>query len=161
MTEVSRNLRNVFFHKVPPILKLEVGFFSDRKKFFADFRKYCNFFLLDFFSSESSKHQKLIQTTAKLPLGKLFCVHTSLSQLPSRESEVKVKVKVKWSETKKVLWFFLVFIEIKSRWKKIAVFSKICEKLFSIGKKSDFKFQNRGYFPKKNVPQISWNFGHN
>jgi len=39
MTEVSRNLRNVFFHKIPPILKLEVGFFSDRKKFFADFRK--------------------------------------------------------------------------------------------------------------------------
>ena len=60
------------------------------------------------------------------------------------ESEVKVKVKWKWSETKKVLWFFF-FIEINFRWKKYIQFSKICEKLFSIGKKSDFKFQNRGY----------------
>ena len=33
MTEVSRNLRNIFFRKIPPILKLEVGFFSDRKSF--------------------------------------------------------------------------------------------------------------------------------
>ena len=39
MTEVSRNLRHIFLTKIPPILKLEVGFFSDRKKFFADFRK--------------------------------------------------------------------------------------------------------------------------
>ena len=76
-----------------------------------------------------------------------------------------VKVKWKWSESevrqKRFSDFFLLFIEIKSRWKKFAVFSKICEKLFSIGKKSDFKFQNRGYFVKKNIPQISWNFGHN
>ena len=33
MTEVSRILRNIFFPKIPPILKLEVGFFSDRKTF--------------------------------------------------------------------------------------------------------------------------------
>ena len=33
MTEVSANLRNIFFPKIPPILKLEVGFFSDRKTF--------------------------------------------------------------------------------------------------------------------------------
>ena len=38
MTEVSRNLRHIFLTKIPPILKLEVGFFSDRN-FFADFRK--------------------------------------------------------------------------------------------------------------------------
>ena len=85
-------------------------------------------------------------------------IQASLSYLdlppPSRESEVKVRQK-RFSD------FFLLFIEIKSRWKKFAVFSKICEKLFSIGKKSDFKFQNRGYFVKKNIPQISWNFGHN
>jgi len=53
------------------------------------------------------------------------------------------------------------FIEINFRWNKHIQFSKICEKLFSIGKKSDFKFQNRGYFGQKNMPQISWNFGHN
>ena len=44
MTEVSRNLRNIFFPKIPPILKLEVGFFSAKKKFFADFPKYGKFF---------------------------------------------------------------------------------------------------------------------
>ena len=33
MIEVSRILRNIFFPKIPPILKLEVGFFSDRKTF--------------------------------------------------------------------------------------------------------------------------------
>ena len=66
-----------------------------------------------------------------------------------------------WWMIQKVSPIFFFFIEIKSRWKKFAVFSKICEKLFSIGKKSDFKFQNRGYFGQKNMPQISWNFGHN
>ena len=33
MTEVSTILRNIFFPKIPLILKLEVGFFSDRKTF--------------------------------------------------------------------------------------------------------------------------------
>ena len=33
-----------FFPKILPILELEVGFFSTKKKFFADFPKYGNFF---------------------------------------------------------------------------------------------------------------------
>ena len=33
MTEVSQHLRNIFFHKIPQILKLEVGFFSIKKSF--------------------------------------------------------------------------------------------------------------------------------
>ena len=33
MTEVSRNLRNIFLAKIPPILKVEVGIFSDTKFF--------------------------------------------------------------------------------------------------------------------------------
>ena len=33
MSEVSKDLRNIFFPKIPPILKLEVGFYSDRKTF--------------------------------------------------------------------------------------------------------------------------------
>ena len=45
MTEVSRILRNIFFPKIPPILKLEVGFFSAKKKIFQDFPKYAKFFL--------------------------------------------------------------------------------------------------------------------
>ena len=34
MSEVSKDLRNIFFPKIPPILKLKVGFFSSKKKFF-------------------------------------------------------------------------------------------------------------------------------
>ena len=57
--------------------------------------------------------------------------------------------------------FLGVFSEIKFRWNKCAAIWKICEKHFFTGKKSDFKFQNRGYFRKKNVPQNLSNFGHN
>ena len=38
-------MRKFFFPKIHPILKLEVGFFSGKKKFFADFPKYGKFFL--------------------------------------------------------------------------------------------------------------------
>ena len=37
MSEISANLKNIFREQKPPILKLEVGFFSDRKTF-------CRFF---------------------------------------------------------------------------------------------------------------------
>ena len=40
MAEVSRNLRNIFLVKIPPILKIEVGFFSGKKKKIEDFPKY-------------------------------------------------------------------------------------------------------------------------
>merc|ERR1711884_906822 len=33
MSEVSKDLRNIFFPEIPLILKIEVGFFSDRKTF--------------------------------------------------------------------------------------------------------------------------------
>ena len=33
----------IFFFKIPPILKIEVGFFSGKRKFFADFPKYGKF----------------------------------------------------------------------------------------------------------------------
>ena len=33
MSEVSKDLRNIFFPKIPRIFELEVGFFSDRKTF--------------------------------------------------------------------------------------------------------------------------------
>ena len=56
---------------------------------------------------------------------------------------------------KKFSDFFDFFLELKFRWEKFAVFWKIFEKLFFSGKKSNFKFQNPGYFGEKNVPQIS------
>ena len=33
MSEISANLKNIFWSRKPPILKLEVGFFSDKKTF--------------------------------------------------------------------------------------------------------------------------------
>ena len=33
MSEISANLKNSFWSQKPPILTLEVGFFSDRKRF--------------------------------------------------------------------------------------------------------------------------------
>ena len=59
MTEVSRNLRHIFLAKIPPILKLEVGFFSDRKKFFADFRKYCKFFPPGLYFNKNQKNRRM------------------------------------------------------------------------------------------------------
>ena len=55
MTEVSRNLGNIFFRKIPPILKLEVGFFSDRKFFWKIFQKWRNFFHLKYISIKKIK----------------------------------------------------------------------------------------------------------
>ena len=57
--------------------------------------------------------------------------------------------------------FLGVFSELKFRWNKCAEFWKILKKLFFCGKKSNFKFQNPGYFGEKNVLQNSLNFGHN
>ena len=51
---------------------------------------------------------------------------------------------------KKGSLFFWFFLEIYFRWKKCAVFWEICEKLFFSEKKSNFKFENLGYFEKKN-----------
>ena len=47
----------IFFPKIFTILKLEVGFFSTKKNFFADFSKYDNFFYLNFISKK--KNQKI------------------------------------------------------------------------------------------------------
>ena len=33
MTEVSENVQNIFGPKIPPLLNIEVGFFSDKKSF--------------------------------------------------------------------------------------------------------------------------------
>ena len=44
MTEVSRNYRNIFLAKIPPILKVEVGFFSVQNFSRIFFPKYSTFF---------------------------------------------------------------------------------------------------------------------
>ena len=52
MSEVSKDLRNIFFPKIPRILELEVGFFSTKKKFFQDFFLPENLFHLNFISKK-------------------------------------------------------------------------------------------------------------
>ena len=60
MTEVSTDLRNIFFHKIPPILKLEVGFFSDKKSFSQIFQNTANFFYLNLISKKTPKKSENI-----------------------------------------------------------------------------------------------------
>ena len=58
MSQVSKDLRNIFFPKIPPILKLEVGFFSDKKSFSQIFENTPNFFRLKFISKKKKKNQR-------------------------------------------------------------------------------------------------------
>ena len=66
LTEVSRNLRKIFFRKIPPILKLEVGFSSDRKRFSQIFENWYIFFYLNFSSiKKEKKNRETFLTTKK------------------------------------------------------------------------------------------------
>ena len=42
--KTPKKSEELFFSQKPPILELEVGFFSSKKKFFSDFPKYGKFF---------------------------------------------------------------------------------------------------------------------
>ena len=55
MSEISANLKDIFREQKPPILKLEVGFFSDRKFFWKIFEKWQKFFHLKFLSKKKIK----------------------------------------------------------------------------------------------------------
>ena len=58
MSEISANLKNIFSSQKPPILKLEFGFFSDRKRFSQIFENRQFFLHLNFFSIKK-KSEKL------------------------------------------------------------------------------------------------------
>ena len=64
MTEVSRNLRNIFFPKIPPILKIEVGFFSSKKSFSKIFQNWEIFFYLNFISKKKKKSENTFCLTS-------------------------------------------------------------------------------------------------
>ena len=55
MTEVSRNLRYIFFPKIPPILNLKLDFFPVKKSFSQIFQNTANFFYLNFISKKKKK----------------------------------------------------------------------------------------------------------
>ena len=60
MSEISANLKNIFWSQKPPILKLEVGFFSDRKRFSQIFENRIFFFHLNFISIKRKKKSENI-----------------------------------------------------------------------------------------------------
>ena len=70
-------------------------------------------------------------------------------------------VKIRGFGGQKMFFKFAEILLIISSEKEKFLVLAVFRKTFSIGKKSDFKFQNRGILWKKNVPQICWNFGHN
>ena len=55
---------------------------------------------------------------------------------------------------------FFVFYRNKLQVNFFLPISKNLRKTFFIGKKSDFKFQNRGFLGAKNVLEICWSFTH-
>ena len=103
MTEVSTNLRNIFFPKISPILELEVGFFSDKKSFSQILENTPNFFHPKFISKKKKKIRETFlsghslthslthslittrfargsfKTVASQLMGHGFCTHFSLS----------------------------------------------------------------------------------
>ena len=58
MSEISANLKNIFCSQKLRILKLEVGFFSDRKRFSQIFENWQNLFHLNFISVKNKKNQR-------------------------------------------------------------------------------------------------------
>merc|ERR1712168_867322 len=67
MTEVPTDLRNIFFHKIPPILKLEVGFFSDRKRFSQIFENWQKKFHLKLLSKRIIKKSENLFGSSNTP----------------------------------------------------------------------------------------------
>ena len=65
MTEVSKNVTNIFLAKIHPILKVEVGLFSKKKRFVEKLPNTTNLFLYLIMSevSEKSKTKKLLLFT--------------------------------------------------------------------------------------------------
>ena len=57
----------IIFFKIPPILKLEVGFFSRKKSFSQIFQNTANFFYLNFISVNFHKNQRTCFLRKKVP----------------------------------------------------------------------------------------------
>ena len=55
MSEISANLKNLLGSQKPPILTLEVGFSSDRKRFAQIFENWLFFLHLNFISKKKKK----------------------------------------------------------------------------------------------------------
>ena len=62
MSEISANLKNLLGSQKPPILTLEVGFSSDRKRFAQIFENWLFFLHLNFISKKKKKREKKIFT---------------------------------------------------------------------------------------------------
>ena len=121
MTKVSKDLRNIFCPKIPPILKLEVGFFSDRKCFSQIFENWICLFHLKFISIKNKKKSENL-------FGSSFIIHHS--DLCS-------------------LFYFIFSFLNKLQVKKIRQFSKICEKRFLSEKNPTSSFKIRGFDGQK------------
>ena len=67
MSEVSKDLRNIFLSPKPPILKVEVGIFSDQKSFSQIFQiiKYLSY--LNFISVNLKKNLRTFFSRKKVP----------------------------------------------------------------------------------------------
>ena len=62
MSEISANLKNLLGSQKPPILTLEVGFFSDRKRFWQIFENWQIFLHLNFISKKKKNRETFLLT---------------------------------------------------------------------------------------------------
>merc|ERR1712198_498691 len=68
MSEISANLNNIFREQKPPILKVEVGFFSDKKSFSQIFENTEIFFHLKVISKKKKKKSEKLFREQKPPI---------------------------------------------------------------------------------------------
>ena len=91
MSEISANLKNLFWPPKPPILKVEVGFFSDKKSFSQIFENRIFFFHLKFISIKKKKIREpffIGQEVAHSPGGILIFIFQK--KTPWRTCDVRV-----------------------------------------------------------------------
>ena len=169
MNEISASLKNIFCSQKPPILKLEVGFFSDRKIFSQIFENWIYFFHLKFNSIKKKKNQRtFLDRSGGRDITRVYA-STTFPNSDEQESTLSLRSLTPTPETwrprpkavemsslppslpKNVLWFFFIFYRNKLQVKKKYPIFENLRKTFLIGKKSDFKFQNRGFLWAKNV----------
>ena len=117
-------------------------------------KNFKNFFNWKKIQLQVSKSGVFSEKKIKIPLVRRpFFESKSEAKCPEKPlanfEKLLVMTSLPPSLPKKFLWFLWKFTEMKFRWKKFAVFWKILKNLFFCGKKSNFNFQNRGYFGKK------------
>ena len=143
LNEISENFKKSFLGGKPPILTLEVGFFSDRKRFSQIFENWIFFFHLNFISIKRKKKSENIFWSGGHYYGELRPSFESALQQNTPDYEISS-------------WIFFLQVGFFSTLRKLAIFfspelyfykkRKKTEKLFWPQKTPDFQTLSRIFF---------------